>query len=522
MPVDPSISLGVNPPAAPANPLGAIGAFADVQDKLNQIQLFRQTFAARQKAGQILAASPDLDTGLQNLYKDPTTAAFAGEINNQTRQGMLAQLQYQGEQQKQSEDGFDAVMKGLSAGISEPSMVPKIIDAQTKLLSPAALERDGPAIESVKSALIDGLPSDPAAAQNEFIKRLAAFNLAANVNPDVIRAQRGTMAPQAIQTTGPGGEAQTQIIGGPAAGGSPSLGQSGASPVGASAGGPSGGNALAPGMLASGPSATREAEMKGIGDTGATIQADMANKAQNMPIQMKRLDAIIDTMNKSDGFQPGGFADLRADGAKLLQGLKNSGMAGISQPMIDSVSNGSLKNTQEFSALIGRLAIQQLSQDAKGQGRALSPEVNFTMEQIKNTQDPATILQLMNMARYQYQVQYDQSQKFMDFKQQLAKGDPAVKGLDLADFPSYYNKNFGKTPLPPTNPGGALNLGATPESAVKGAGVAEKPTTYKTKTDVVSAWRNGDFGKSDSPEAQTAAAKILREQFGMQNRPTGQ
>ena len=515
MPIDPSISLGLNPPAAPANPLASLGAFADVQDKLNQITLFRQTFAARQKAGQILAAAPDLDTGLHNLMSDPLTAPFSGEIVNQARQGMLATAQYQHEVGTMAQDGFTSAMKAISAGITDPSMMPGIIKAQKDLMSPLQLERDGPALDHVMSALTDNLPKGPdgkytADAMPLFQKNVAAMSMAAGVTPDVIRASSGTLAPQTVQTTGPGGEAQTQIIGGPAAGGGASAGGLGRGTAGVSAGG----NPLAPGMIASGPSATREAEMKGIGDTGATIQADMANKAASMPIQMKRLDAILETMNKSDGFQPGGFADLRADGAKLLQGLKNSGMAGIDQKMIDSVANGSLKNTQEFSALIGRLAIQQLSQDAKGQGRALSPEVNFTMEQIKNTQDPATILQLMNMARYQYQVQYDQSQKFMDFKQQLAKGDPAVKGLDLADFPSYYNKNFGKTPLPAANEGGGMPLAPTPEAKVRGASDSEKPKTYSTYTDVTKAYENGDFGKVGSTEAYAKAAKILREQFG--------
>ena len=501
MPIDPQISLGVTPIAPPANPLGAIGGYADLQDKLNQLTLFRQTFAARQKAGQILASAPDMETGLQGLMKDPLTAPFSGEIINQARQGMLAQVQLQGEQQKQATDGLGAIIKGMSVGVSSPSMVGPSIDATMKTLSQSAQTRDGPAVDSLKSALTDGLPSDPAAARAEFTKRMAALSLAGGVTEDTVRAQSGTMKPQVIQTTDATGAVSSRVVGGPAAGGSADLGQGGAPPTA-----PAGSNTLAPGLppgtLSVGPSNTRAAEQKGLGEAGVAVQDEMNTNAEALPTQLARLNTIIDTLGK---FQAGGGANWRTEGGKFLQSLKNIGVQGITQDNINGVANSSLPDSQIFNSLIKQFVTRQLSTDVKGQGKAMRDEVTAYLQSADATTDPAALLKILNLAKYSMQVGYDKSQKFQDYKE---------KGMgDFASFPAYYTKNFGGSILPPSNTGGGLNLSPTPSEAVKGALPAPDTKTYASPKELLKAYNNGDFGSKDSAEAYAKAAGILRKNW---------
>src|SRR5258708_26964876 len=203
MPLDPQISLGVKPPA-PVDlgaSLGTVGSFAGIQNQLNTNRLFQQTFAARQRAGQILSASPDLEQGLDQLYRDPVTAPFAAETANAVRQGQQTFAEINrlravtaGEQQKQAQDGLHAAVgQALPAIIDNPSNATwdAVIDAQLKTLSPSARAAVGPALDSLKTSLLSGIPSDPSAARAEFSKRAAALSLASVFTPEALAAVVG-------------------------------------------------------------------------------------------------------------------------------------------------------------------------------------------------------------------------------------------------------------------------------------------------------------------------------------------
>lgn len=231
MPVDPTISLGVKvpEPAQGANPLATISNFAALQNTLNQNKLFQQTFAARKRAGEILSQSPDLEKGLEELYRDPITAPFAGETVNAVRQGQQTFADIQrlravtaGEQQKQATDGLKAAVGyGLPAIIENPSNSTwdSVMSAQLRTMSPFARAAVEPALASLKTSLLADLPDDPVAARKEVQKRAAALSLASGFTPESYAAVAGKPATQNLgNVIQPGLEAPGQpfTAGGPA------------------------------------------------------------------------------------------------------------------------------------------------------------------------------------------------------------------------------------------------------------------------------------------------------------------
>lgn len=194
--LDPSIPLGVAPLAPPQqqNPMAMIGQWAQIQNSLNQNKLFQQTFAARQKAGALLAAAPDMESGLAALMRDPTTAPFAGETINAIRQSQLTLTQLQGEVQTQAKTGLEGFAKMLPTVFADPSEETwnNMANATLETLSPQAKARVAPAIGSLKKALMDGLPDDPASRKATFTQRLTGMMLSSGVTPDAIKQLVGT------------------------------------------------------------------------------------------------------------------------------------------------------------------------------------------------------------------------------------------------------------------------------------------------------------------------------------------
>lgn len=191
--LDPNIPLAAHAPAG-ANPLGMVGQFAQIQNQLNTARLFRQTFAARQMAGQILAgADPnDPEAGIRALMSNPQTAPFAGEIINNIRGAQATLLSMQGEQQKQAQSGLEGFMKMLPGVMADPSQFNALAQANMATLSPTAQARVAPAIDSLRQALTGGLPTEPGAARAVFNNRLNGLLVAGGVSPDSIRAITGT------------------------------------------------------------------------------------------------------------------------------------------------------------------------------------------------------------------------------------------------------------------------------------------------------------------------------------------
>src|SRR5271167_4349863 len=174
MAVDPEISLGFKsqPSALSGNPLDTVGALQGLQNSQNQLKQFSQTFAARQKAGQIIASAPDLNTGLQQALQDPDVAGFAGDVVQTAREAQLAQARVQGETQNQATAGFGEFLKSAPSLLTNPGAFGANAATALSLTSPNARSAVDAAIRNTHAALTSDLPTDPTDRAAELNKRL--------------------------------------------------------------------------------------------------------------------------------------------------------------------------------------------------------------------------------------------------------------------------------------------------------------------------------------------------------------
>ena len=476
---DPSIPLqagaGLQQTANPmmGNPVSTMTGFAQVQNLLNQNRLFQQTFAARQRLGEIMAQSPDLDTAMATASRDPIAGPFAPEVMNSVRQMDFTMLQMQGEQQKQAQSGMEGVFKALPAIYSNPTNQQWQTSMQAALapLSPTAQQRVAPYIESLRQGLMDNLPADSQAAAPMLRQRLNAMMLSSNITPEMLRQTTGQVAPQFQTVQGAQGQQIPGVVSGTGQfnplSGPPMAGAAG--PMSGTA--PTGTTNTAPSLLAGspgtliGPTTTASAEMAATGKAGGDINTEMANRAEQLPGAIKRLDIMSGTLGQ---FQAGGLATWRARVGQLMQGLRNAGADWITPSLINNVSNSSLPAQQLFESQVKPFVINQLKQAAAGTGKVMRSEVDAFLQMADPNVDPAALGSILNQARYGVQVDYDRTQKWLQFKQQ--------GGHDLADFEPYYISQFDPSKLPDKT-GGGLQLGPTPVSSIKGASLQQPSAT---------------------------------------------
>lgn len=195
----PTLDLDLSPrptDSGVANPLGIISGVTSLQTQLlqqqmlrQQTQLFQQQMAARARFGQIVATAPDTETGLANAAKDPLVAPYAGEWIGQYRSSLLADQQYQNEQQKGAMEGVNAVRSALKPGIADPGMISGSIEANLAGLSHYAKSKAKDAVSSLETALTSNLPSDPDQARKLVQQRTIALSGAL---PDEVHSILGT------------------------------------------------------------------------------------------------------------------------------------------------------------------------------------------------------------------------------------------------------------------------------------------------------------------------------------------
>ncbi len=179
-----------------SNPLGMVSTVMwlrnlqlEQQQRQQQLFLFNQQLQARQRFGQIVATSPDLETGLANAAKDPQVAPYAGEWVGQYRSSLLADQQFQNERQHGAMEGVAAVKGAIGAGMGDQSLIPAAVSATLRGLSPYAQSRAAAAAGDLTTALTANLPSDPAQAQAAARQRAVALS---GAMPDQIHAILGT------------------------------------------------------------------------------------------------------------------------------------------------------------------------------------------------------------------------------------------------------------------------------------------------------------------------------------------
>lgn len=495
MALDPTIALNADPGvAASGNALGGgsimqmLGHLAQTQNAVNTNKLFQQTFQAKQRAGELIAgAGGDSEAAIKALMSDPQVAPFAHEIVNGLRTAQQTLVATQGAQATQNKDAFQAIVRATMGGLTDPSQLGGVIQAQMQTLPPEIQSRVRPAVESLVRAWTTGLPGDPTEAMKVLRNRQVGTLFGAGVDTGAIEGaigkpvqidtgggvQMGVQAPTALGgglipanrlgktlaptvVTGPygeGGAPTTQVIGG-----------DGASNLGGAPRPPGGPNLT-------GPSQTQSTYNEHAGTGVAEAEKDYNVASAKLPEVSKRIGMLTDTL---EGFQAGGGAEVRAAMGKGLQALRNAGVTGVTPEMIEKVSNGSIKDTQTFQALIRPLVIGELKAAAEGTGRVMRSEVDAFLKMLDTTTDPRTIVDILNQAKYMMSVQYDKAQKWPQFRNGVAAGDKALAGYKLQDFEPWYAKNFNPAELPRANPSGGLNLSGKNPDDVKG-GTYTKP-----------------------------------------------
>lgn len=495
--IQPNISLGVRTPEpASGNPLGMLSSFADVQNKMNQNQLFQLEYASRQRIGQILSQSPDMETGIQSILQDPVAAIGAAPIVASIRQGQLTLQEIAGKKTEQNTTALKSFLAQSAAAANDPSLLDGIAARSIAGTDPLIRKTSEPLIRSAEAALLSNLPTDPAARLAAYKAKHLAMLAANGIGNEQVQmlygkpetrdqgggiasgmvspltggfAQAGptmpkTLAPQVItaEPASAGGAKVMYGTGGQLGTGVQELGEPPASGPSAA---PLNANALGVGR---GPATSSATDLKGLtpaqhgaseaaGESVKNIISDMNERSSTMPAQMHSLDVMHDAIQQ---FQAGGGANIRQKAGMFLQALHNAGVGGVTDKMVQDAANGSLPAGQTFDALIQSFVTRQLTQDAQGQGKTMRPEVDKAIESVGKTTDPAAILQILDNARFKANLYYDQSQKWLDFKQLLKKDDPSVAGMEQSDFYGWYNRGLKAQ--------GGLNTGPLSPEGVRG------------------------------------------------------
>lgn len=492
MPIDPTIPLGFKFPETPtsANPISFLSNWVGIQNSLNQNKLFNQTFAAKQRAGEILSSSPDLDSALNTLAHDPVAGPFAGEIMNNIRQAQLAQTQIgkaqaetQGENQKQAQTGLEAFQKSMPALLADPSQWDKIAEANLATLSPEARKRVAPAINAIGEALTADLPSDPQARTEVLHNRMVGMSLGAGFSDlssvlgksetvDTgahsilgVRApvQQGggftaastiqrELAPQVVSGDfGPGGAASATQIGarGPAppvvqVGQGNSLGaQVGPSPttntitstpaassLGAVAPRPASAAPASAGLVGL-PLAQKEYIEKRTGKM-ADYESELDDRVLTGGTFRRNMQEIVDAAKDA---KTGGGAELYMAIGQGLQAL------GANTELVDKMANGSLAGSQVIDKASLSNTMNQLKQQLTGIGGSRINQQEFVAQLSKNPNlatDPRAVETVFNLWNDFYA---------RDRAEQKALDAYKTSGSDIGRWPSVwadseYMKNF--------------------------------------------------------------------------------
>ena len=189
MPVDPSIALQVNgggsgaadpsnSGASALNPMSAVAGYAATAQKLNELKLFNQEFAAKKKFGQIMATADTPEDGLAAASKDPDTAAFVPElIQTNARNQNLLQT-YRKTQTDMNTDAFTRMGNLMATAITDPGSVETAFQAQlNQIADPEArkfLAKNG---RMVLDSIQDKNPDGSAPTPDQAFNRATALGL---------------------------------------------------------------------------------------------------------------------------------------------------------------------------------------------------------------------------------------------------------------------------------------------------------------------------------------------------------
>lgn len=500
-----------NPIASAEGLTGIMSNLAEVRNRQNANVLFQQQMSAMHQLGDDLAVWSSQGLSPEEQIDRASHQPYAPYITPQLanfRASNLAGVQVQETQarvletkQRMANAGLGPLAQALEAAQGDPAKLGEAFKVATAGLPPELQKSLAPAYSAMAKFATTNLPDDPKLASakvQENLRNLGmslgglpldkVFAMGGGVPPTItevptssgasvkgvvsgtgnfsplgvgpstsqqeqmrIAGQQAAGLPPTFQTVkGPQGQDIPTVVSGGGGGApattspllAPGAGPSVEAPPPEAKSGPFEGRPD-PSQVVMGPTLAAGEFLKKTGELGGDLQEELNENAHTLPTIAKRVDLMSQALTQ---FQAGGFADTREGLAKMAQGLRNAGLD-ISQDTIDKISNGSLSGQQVFQSLVSRAGVQALKADAQGTGRVMRSEVDRYLEMMGDTNDPKALTTLINNLRYTLLVGYDQGQKFLQFKQSLARGDPSVKGLDVADFPHVYNRDFDENNL---------------------------------------------------------------------------
>jgi len=522
---DNTVALGIRGPQVaeggstafnPLWPIQALEGVGRIQNMQNQNRLFQQEFTAKQRLGEIMATSPDAETGMNRAMQDPIAAPFATQAFSQFREGLLSQARYNEILGNQANSALETVIKNSPIGVMDPTQYQAYVKARFALLPDAVQQRAATGFNMYMNSLTDGLDQLPMEQRGaELQRRFSNIALGSGaMSPETMRGIYGQPAPgvemirmpdgrelpftRVQPPMGPGYLAPPNLTGMTPpnlAGGAPTTAAPAAIPPAGTlvqpppAGAPAGTPGTVPGqqtqaLPAAAPPAPDQtgAVAPGIGQT--TLQKGMAEKGSEevgelykgidaassaIPTIANRLNQIQDALRQ---FPAGGWASGRANVETFLQGAGRL-LQVDPKTVNDMISKigGDLSAQQVFHALINQYAIDQLKQVAQGTGRVMNAEVMTFLNGISENTDPRAIENLLNtQGRRALQVMADKVNKFTPFIRQAEQGQ-GVAGRDSKgqlmyfkpqDYAAWYAtqsmdvnnlpQNFGGIDIAPRNP----------------------------------------------------------------------
>lgn len=425
MPIDPSLSLGVQvPQPQAANPLGILGGYAQTIRTMSEASLLQQTLQAKQGIGHILATSPDLDSGIAAISRSPF-AAFVPNILSDLQNYQLAAAHTAQVHQQMNQSAYGKMMHAIIGGLYDPTRVSANIKAAItgSMSGDPQTDRQMTATgNAIMHALFDGMPTDPAKIGPEYQKRAVGMLIASGMPAaDAIKAALpelgylhtgGAIIPTEREPAGFGGS--LSATGGAIPLTLPPQVVHGTGPQGQPVTTFGGGAYGAPTMM--GPTATQQARLGSM----AQYEEHLDNTATNLFGMMQNINEMRQAMHD---FKTGGGASAYVKMAQVAQAL------GMPKQLVDRIGDGNLAAAQEFE----KLALANVS----GQMHAALPQssrwaqyefMEFQKNNPNINMDPRAINRMFDFFGRMYQYAHAQQLALKEFK-----GKP---GADLTNWPT--------------------------------------------------------------------------------------
>jgi hypothetical protein len=303
----------------------------EMMRSMYEMRNMQQQWNSNIEAGQITAASPDMDTAITNMQKSPNAAWMMPTIS-----ALQDQMRTRAETTRtQIASGADAAHLIATTAPNAGTLHKMVAD-----MGPQLGKAEQGYLGDFETAATAGITPDmtPEQQQAAFDKNIVGLRLGSGMTPDAAFQSVGTIPRQLYNVPNPMGGTTPGM-----AGGVPSIGQGGG-------GGGVGGVGFAP---IAPPTATEPqlAQWKDLQTHKDSLDSQVQAGTQSMQ-NINEMDRLM------KAFEPGSLTSLRTDAANLARSL------GADAPTVQSIAGG--KNdpaaVQEFTKLAYTQVMQQLQQ----------------------------------------------------------------------------------------------------------------------------------------------------------------